>query len=292
MATVDAARDKLEVYLLDMGREKYGDSILCRLGNRSILIDGGHPRDIKDRGENGEYKSIPNQLAGIFGHAAPFDISLLVVTHCHNDHIGCLPELVEQKIIKPKWALVADLNLGFGIPRDGDDGDNVLDAPDISPAMRRVIAALREENQSDLSDAQLQEFIDAIEKLDVRYDRMCDSLAEELEDQFVRFGVDDHDALVDEFADFGLQVLGPTQDHLLICAESIRQAVDALVDDLKDVVADGEFTDGADLNDVAVYRALAGPPGAESADGGRPGFALNDQSIILLVEVGADKKCC
>ena len=91
MATVDAARDKLEVYLLDMGREKYGDSILCRLGSRSILIDGGHPRDIKDRGE---YLSIPNQLAEIFGHEAPFDISLLVVTHCHNDHIGCLPEMV------------------------------------------------------------------------------------------------------------------------------------------------------------------------------------------------------
>ena len=109
--TLIADADSLTLWLLDMGTEQYGDCIVCRRGDRTILIDGGHPGDFEDR--NG-FKSIPHQLAGIFNKQPPFDIDLLIVTHCHRDHIGCLPALVEGGVLKIARALVADETLGFG----------------------------------------------------------------------------------------------------------------------------------------------------------------------------------
>src|SRR5262245_10800722 len=98
----------LKIHLLDMGRERYGDCVLAEIGGRSIMIDGGHPGDWQAR--HG-FPSIPDQLEEILGHAAPFRINLLVVTHCHTDHIGCLPTLVENGLLKVQWALVADEKL-------------------------------------------------------------------------------------------------------------------------------------------------------------------------------------
>src|SRR5215216_862130 len=78
----DASRRHI-VYLLDPGTEKYGDCILCRFGDTTILIDGSHPGDYN--GSDG-HASIPSQLQAILG-APPFAIDLLIVTHCHLDHI-------------------------------------------------------------------------------------------------------------------------------------------------------------------------------------------------------------
>src|SRR5262245_23119135 len=102
----DAA--SLKIHLLDMGSERYGDCLLVQLGNRTILIDGAHPGDWQRRGDS---PSIPEQLEQLLGHPAPFSVDLLVVTHCHSDHIGCLPTLVENGDLKAKWALVADEKL-------------------------------------------------------------------------------------------------------------------------------------------------------------------------------------
>ena len=99
-----------QYYLLDMGSEQYGDSILCVFGDKTVLIDAGHPSDFD--GQDG-YDSIPNQIAAILGTQPPFDLTLLVVTHAHNDHIGCLPKMIDANMIKPKFALVADPDLGF-----------------------------------------------------------------------------------------------------------------------------------------------------------------------------------
>src|SRR6185503_16388583 len=107
----------------------------CRRGSRTILIDGGHAGDWK--GRDG-FKSIPDQLASILHAQPPFPIDLLVVTHCHSDHIGCLPKLVEDGVIDVKRALVADEKFGFGrinqpdaaVPSDG--------------AVSRLTAILRE----------------------------------------------------------------------------------------------------------------------------------------------------
>ncbi|HEY6202461.1 MAG TPA: hypothetical protein VI056_05410 [Candidatus Limnocylindria bacterium] len=30
------------IHLLDVGEKQYGDSIFCQLGDKQILIDGGH----------------------------------------------------------------------------------------------------------------------------------------------------------------------------------------------------------------------------------------------------------
>src|SRR3954452_7429856 len=137
-----------------MGAEKYGDCILGRFGEVTVLVDGGHRRD--DR-RHGDTLSIPEQLTRILGHPPPFDLSLLVVTHCHADHIGCLPALVARGDLRPAWALVADENLGFG--RAAGDAEG-LDAPGVTPVLRRLVAALREESQAGARDpAAIERFL-------------------------------------------------------------------------------------------------------------------------------------
>src|ERR1700730_9401125 len=122
----------MKLYLLDMGGKIYGDSILVVQGDRKILIDGAHPGDWR---RTGSTPSIPEQLGEILGGES-FRIDLLVVTHCHSDHIGCLPKLVADGTVEFDWALVADETLGF--PTDGQDA--ALDAE-----TRKVIAGLSEE---------------------------------------------------------------------------------------------------------------------------------------------------
>jgi beta-lactamase superfamily II metal-dependent hydrolase len=272
----DAAA-RLELFFLDMGREKYGDSIFCRKGRDTILIDGGHLGDMRDRQG---HKSIPNQLAEIFEHDPPFELSLLVITHCHNDHIGCLPEMVAQGIIVPEWVLAADENLGFGVTADGSDA-----LRDASPQARRLVAALREEDYSNLTDEKLREFIDAAASLEDRYTKMLETLGERIGDRLVRYGVEDLRALQRRFSRFGLKILGPTEEHLLICAETIREAIADLVADVDEVLADGVFGDGPAFNEVAAYRSLSRTRSMnDKADAvSRPGFALNDQSIVLQI---------
>ena len=100
------------ISLLDVGKREYGDSILCQLADRTILIDGAHPGD-EDGGDG--HASIPAQLSQLLEQAQPpFKVDLLIVTHAHNDHIGCLPALVRQGVLQAGHALVADPDLGFG----------------------------------------------------------------------------------------------------------------------------------------------------------------------------------
>ena len=137
----------LQLHLLDMGTEKYGDCLLVQRGGRSILIDGAHASDWKTRSG---MTSIPDQLCGILGHAAPFQFDLLVVTHCHADHIGCLPTLIANGDLKATWALVADEKLGFG-----RTPDFVL--PLVPGQADLFAAAMREEDHSDLANDEVQQ---------------------------------------------------------------------------------------------------------------------------------------
>jgi len=70
--------NSLQIHFLDMGNEKYGDSVLCQMGARTILIDGGHLSDLKGSGGT---DSIPKQLGDLLG-GTPCRVNLLVVTHC------------------------------------------------------------------------------------------------------------------------------------------------------------------------------------------------------------------
>ena len=59
--------------LLNMGQTKYGDCIVVQFAGKSILIDGGHPGDYKDRDDR---PSIPSQLETVLAHKPPFHFDL------------------------------------------------------------------------------------------------------------------------------------------------------------------------------------------------------------------------
>ena len=265
----------LTIHLLDMGGEKFGDSIVCRRGGRTILIDGGHQGDWK--GKNG-FKSIPDQLASILQTQPPFPIDLVVVTHCHTDHIGCLPKLVEDSILDVKKALVADEKLGFG--RINEPGGAI--PPD--SAVSRLTAVLREEDRSDLPDTELAAFIDEAVTLEQRYTKML-GLLKTSGVPIVRYGRDSHAAIETAFADFGFQILGPTKAQLKVCADSLAVISDAAA---AWVQQQGGDTDAAGI--AAAYRAIVQQSDAVAAfavDQPGKGAALNDQSIVIKLKVGA-----
>jgi beta-lactamase superfamily II metal-dependent hydrolase len=277
MAKVTAAADapSMRIHFLDMGKTMYGDSILAQVAGRTILIDGGHKGDYRDHDGS---PGIPTQLADLLGHGPPFRVSLLVVTHCHSDHIGCLPRLVAEGTLEADWALVADENLGFGSPADGD---TALAAPDVTPLMRKIVAALNEENLASVrSDAELAELIDAADALEPDYRQMLATL-ESRGTRVVRYGRDDLAALAAEFAASGLKILGPTEPHLFICAEAIRQHNQDALDQLRELMGEED----APRDSVGLFRTLAQ---AETDDPDMPGLGAskNNQSIVLSLTAG------
>jgi beta-lactamase superfamily II metal-dependent hydrolase len=264
----------LRLHLLDMGQQQYGDCFLCQVGGRSILIDGGHPADWRGRDD---FPSIPEQLAKILGHAKPFRVDLLVVTHCHSDHVGCLPTLVDQGIVEADWALVADEKMGFGRAVD-------YVPPDAPSAADRMAALLREEDYSHLADDELTGILSDAESLESKYLSMLEKLESD-KTRVVRYGRDSHKALEEAFSDFGLKVLGPSQDQLLKCAEAISRFNDRSSDFLtgiSDADRPGRLVD--------LYREIMKGTDAEGVED-RPGkgAALNDQSIVLKLEVNGSR---
>src|SRR6478672_13835938 len=128
------------VNLLDVGTLPYGDAVLCEFAGKTVLIDGGHPGDDQP---DADYAGITQQIQDILGHAPPFTVDLLVVSHAHLDHIGCLPALVAAGTLRASFALVSDPDLGWARATDGGP----MDAP--PPALSPLLAALREESLPD-----------------------------------------------------------------------------------------------------------------------------------------------
>ncbi len=260
---------KTEFHFLDVGPNKFGDCVLCRRGDEVILIDGGHPGDQNARGAR---RSLPDQIAGIIGMQPPFALKLLVVTHAHLDHVGCLPTLVKNGVIKAEWALVADEKLGWG-RHHAHDG--VLDSDALPLDGKRVAAALREDAVPDLRNAdEVRAFLDAALGLEPAYKGMLTTL-EEAGTKIVRHGRNAPTALVKAFAPWNLKILGPTKTHLVRCADAIAKSMmDAAS------LIQGVFMDGA-VDAVALYRQLAAGPLSDSGGKNRPGQALNNQSLTL-----------
>jgi hypothetical protein len=265
----------MQIYLLDMGSKIYGDCILAVEGNRKILIDGAHPGDWR---ASPRTLSIPQQLARIIG-PKPFKIDLLIVTHCHSDHIGCLPKMVSDETIVFDWALVADETLGF--PAEGQDA--ALDAE-----TRKVIAGLAEEPQPDLQGAALDEFLSDAVKLADSYKEMLSEL-ENRNTKVIRYtGPASAREVEQEFGDFNLRVLGPTNGHLVICSEALAR----LKRGVRDAVDSMRQADAA-LDAGQMYRRLvSGTRSTDAAipddlrtslDRAGPGAALNDQSIVIKI---------
>ncbi|SFQ05389.1 Metallo-beta-lactamase superfamily protein [Bradyrhizobium sp. Ghvi] len=265
----------MKLYLLDMGSKIYGDCILAVEGDRSILIDGAHPGDWKSSGDT---PSIPDQISKVLGKP-PFNVDLLIVTHCHSDHIGCLPKLVQDGTVTFEQALVADENLGF--PTDGEDAP--MDAE-----TAKVVAAIVEEPQPELDGPALDQFLTDAANLSANYSAMLTKLKTD-RTKIVRYtGPSAKVTQIEkDFADFNLKILGPSADHLKICRDELRRlknkarhASDAL-----------RHADAA-LQAADIYKKLLFGSGAKEADAAvddiqeyldrvGPGAALNDQSIVL-----------
>lgn len=267
----------MKLYLLDMGSKIYGDCILAVQGDRSILMDGAHPGDWKSGGDT---PSIPDQIAEVLGKP-PFKINLLVVTHCHSDHIGCLPKLVQDETIAFEQALVADENLGF--PTDGED------AP-ADAETAKVVAAIVEEPQPDLSGSALDEFLSDAASLSSNYSAMLAKLKAD-RTKIVRYNGPSRAVtqIEKDFSDFNLKILGPSAEHLQICSDDLKR--------LKNKArraADSIRKFDAQLDAADLYKALVSGSGAAVSDAATddlrayldrvgPGAALNDQSIVLCL---------
>ncbi len=258
-----------EVHFLDVGQEEYGDSILCRFGRTSVLIDGAHPGDQLG---SPRHRSIPDQLRELLEQPdGPIKVSLLVVTHAHQDHIGCLPFLVANDLLHAEWALVADPGLGWGRPAGTDAAP-----PSTDSRVLHLVAGLREEVLGERTDdATLAQFLMDAASLEAGYKKMLETL-EGRGTHVVRYGRDDPADLLRTFRKIGLKVIGPSQAQLVLCADAIaratQDAVTAATDLLQRADAPGLPTDA--------YRLLVDDPQDAIDASSRPGPAINLQSVV------------
>jgi beta-lactamase superfamily II metal-dependent hydrolase len=293
MAELRAARSELweasdaatrgKYHFLDVGNQKYGDCILVEFGDVRVLIDGSHEKDFE--GQEG-FDSTPEQLAQLFGtDQTPHPITLMVVTHCHQDHIGALPKLVSSGVIKPKWALITDHKLGFGRTDDDSDAANRADLQ--SDRTRTLAALLREEDASDLSDAEFQEFADGAATVESKYLAMIKDLRAKGVKVIEYRGRKLPDALIEDLKPSQMIVLGPSSNQLVLAAAQIaktnQDAVDAVADALRQdaTVSDREIYRRIVSADSRAAAMAAGRDATEADSSNLRGNGMNCQSITL-----------
>lgn len=263
------------VHLLDVGTLKYGDAVLLRFGADTVLIDGGHTNSDED---NEGHIALQDQIGELLGQD-PNDlhVSLLVVTHAHEDHIGCLPELVARGALRADWALVADPDLGWGTT-EGDAPrpiDLVADA-----RVRTVALALRESSRPPLDDAAaLQRFLADVADQRGDYERMLEALGET--GRVVRHGRDSTTALTKRFAKSGLRIVGPSKRQLELTGARVTKHTDEVI-----AYARQLFAADASADAVDAYRRLVATA-ADAADAAkRLGNEVNLQSIVTTFRYG------
>lgn len=139
------AQNQIEIHLLDVGEKPYGDCTLCRFGDLTVLIDGGHKGD---QDSSADHRSIPGQLASLLSQPPErLHVDLLIVTHTHADHFGCLPLLVEQGRLTADWCLLADPDLGWGVTPETSD---LISDSAIDPRIRLLLEASRDDSDPEL----------------------------------------------------------------------------------------------------------------------------------------------
>lgn len=272
----DAVRDRVEIHLLNEGQTAYGDCILCVFGGITVLIDGSHPGD--DQPSDRIKRSIPEQLATLLGQSADsLQVDLLIVTHTHADHFGCLPELIQSASLKTEWAIVADPELGWG---HGPGG--VTDAA-MDPRVRRVIEYFRDDTTEDLplSDA-VTVLSDARPPQEETYKAMVSEL--ENSAKTVRYrdnqppnGATTQKDLVDHFAQLGLEIniLGPSAEQLFLCADGLAKSLQLVRDAAENAVK----RHSAESDAVDVLSALLSDTSRKPS---RAGNFVNLQSLVTV----------
>ena len=251
----------MEIHLLDVGTRQYGDCIIVHNDKKRILVDGAH---------RGDSVLLTKQMKAIFNEDGPFHFDLLVLTHLHDDHIGCLPELIKNEEITASKCLLMDPD--FRWKQGANDSISSNDA---------LVDALLEEDYSFLSDSELGEFIDGAGALVDRYSDMIKKLKQDSDEVMLFKGVDAHDykPLENEFKSLGLKILGPTKKHL----DLTRDALLDLVDTLTGVIKSSSFIDSAS-SDIDRYRRLYSDGITDSAfaiDAVKNKGSINNESIVL-----------
>lgn len=264
---VTDAAPPFKVHLLDIGRgsgHQYGDCALCQFGGVSVLIDGGH---------RGDDDLVLRQLQRLLGQDAPVTVSLIVISHPHDDHIGCLPSLVARGDLRAEWALVSDPQYRWG---DEGDTDSEFDGHD--ERARGLAEAVLEHDRSALADDDLAGFIDEVVTLETRYRRMLRQL-EEGGTRVVRHATDAElgEELVAALADrgVGLRVFGPSLEQLRECFRLVREGQS----DSSDSFSDSDLTSEAGVANA--YRSLV--VGLTDAPPRNRG-AINLQSLVTRFE--------
>lgn len=243
----------VEVHLLDVGHERYGDALLYTVGARAVLVDGGHPGDWD--GSVG-HPSIPNQLSELLGGPTP-TVDLLVVSHAHRDHIGCLPRLVDSGLLTARWAYLPDPRLAW---------------PDV--ALDPVLAGLREEDLGPLGDDDLGLALAEAAALRPSYEAMISALGA-AGCELVYHG-DDVGRLLDAFADLHLAVIGPSREQLELAHAALTDAAVQVAAAINTAFA------AETRNPVAMYRGVIGLENFGLLEAiKRSGAAVNAQSAVL-----------
>lgn len=260
----DAASDA-KVNLLDIGTgsgHQYGDCLLCQFGDVSVLIDGGH---------RGDEDLVMEQLQQLLNQNSPVTVSLIIITHPHDDHIGCLPSLVDQGLLKADWALVCDPQYRWGNP-----GDTDAEFADSDERVRGIVEATLEHDRTDLDDNALASFIDSIPSLETRYRTMLDQLRE----GGTRVVLHATDAaaeaqLVNAFSAVGLEVVGPSLEHLRECFRLLTEGqTDAI--HVFDSTVDFDFNSTTSVANA--YRSLVAGGVTDAVPRNRG--AVNLQSLV------------
>lgn len=268
----------MKIHFLDPGPEKYGDSIIIEHAERRIFIDGAHSGNFRQQGDT---PSLPDQIASLFGEGV-FEPDLLVITHLHGDHVGCLPQMVRDGLVKPKKVLAADEKWGAGIG-DETDADPLAG---VDPDTRLIAEAMQEEGAEFEDEDEARAFMDAFVSVEAQYREMLRSFDP---GTVLRFGRDDLSGIEEEFSNFGLKFLGPTPKHLDACAVFIgREKAKAAANARDAGTGDAPRDLGARLWVAAQARQRENEDSG-LADMQGTGSGRNNQSIILAVGKGSKK---
>lgn len=281
---------KFQVDLLDVGAIEYGDSVLVQAGGLTALIDGGKTASGGQTesvifGESVRHRPLDQQVSYLLDGKK--EVDLVVVTHCHSDHIGCLPKLFEEGRISCKWALVADAQLGYGITADED----LL--PDFSAMQphHKLRLALREEPCLSDDPAEISAFIEDAAREYTDYVDFVKALRLKLGAKCVEYrGLSEADspgigALLAAMAPMQLKIYGPTITQLVHCASFLEGRADSGETEIAEALREKS-------NDLAAaylsLRTLAADFDGES-DAGANGNAVNNQSLVMSVSDGTHR---